>query len=89
MIDTVGILYSKGEYDEEGNTITAPLAKPGYHVNALSPIQDCDAYRIDTPDTPNRVYAGVTPEQMFFYTFPDETTWDSLDPRPKEDINNA
>jgi hypothetical protein len=32
-IDTIGIIYEGGEWDEEGNVITEPVALSGWHVN--------------------------------------------------------
>lgn len=32
-IDTIGIIYTGGEWDEEGNVITEPVAMDGWHVN--------------------------------------------------------
>ena len=32
-IDTIGIIYTGGEWDEEGNVVTEPVAMDGWHVN--------------------------------------------------------
>ena len=32
-IDVIGTIYEGGEWDEEGNVITEPVALDGYHVN--------------------------------------------------------
>lgn len=75
-LDVVGIIYEGGTYDDEGNVITPPTPKPGWHVNTLEPIPEWDPYRIPTPETPTRVYAGgVIP---VCYRFPDKDTFMAL-----------
>jgi hypothetical protein len=32
-IDTIGVIYEGGEWDDEGNVITEPAALSGWHVN--------------------------------------------------------
>jgi hypothetical protein len=57
-IDTIGIMTTGGEIDQEGNVITEPTVIPGWHVNVLLlDGEDGDAlapYAIPEPDTPLR-----------------------------------
>lgn len=57
-LDVVGIIYEGGTYDDEGNVITPPMPKPGWHVNALVIPDDWQEYVIDRPNKPHRVFAG-------------------------------
>ena len=81
MIDVIGTIYTAGTYDEEGNVITPPEPIPGYHVNSLEQIKDCNEYLI-IPEHPRRIFWDNT--NTFYYCFPDEQTWNQYDPRPKE-----
>jgi hypothetical protein len=55
--------------DNEGNIITPAEYYDGWHVNALEPIPEWDAYRV-YPDKPMRRYAA--PAETVFYRFADE-----------------
>lgn len=72
--DIIGTLYTGGEYDEEGNVITAPVALEGFNVNTTTKLVGLDNYLV-TPNTPRQVFAGVT---TYFYTFPNEAFWLAL-----------
>lgn len=74
--DIIGTISQGGEWDDEGNVVTAPTVLPGWHVNAPAPVEGWEAYLLDPqPSTPFRVYAGHTP---VCYLFPDEETFNSL-----------
>jgi len=45
-------------YDEEGNELTTLEWADGYHINTPEPIPGWEQFRIPTPETPYRVYAG-------------------------------
>lgn len=63
-------------FDEEDNVVTPPIYVAGWHVNTLDPIPEWEPYRIPTPETPTRVYAGgVIP---VCYRFPDKDTFMAL-----------
>jgi hypothetical protein len=57
-IDTIGIIYEGGEWDEEGNVITEPVALSGFHVNVR--VVDEDPTPLEPfaviPTTPRRVW---------------------------------
>jgi hypothetical protein len=56
-IDVIGTLTEGGEWDEDGNEVTAPTVLPGYHVNYLGDLPEgWDAFEV-TPDQPQRVFA--------------------------------
>lgn len=57
-LDVVGLIYEGGEYDDEGNVITSPVAIDGYHVNAIEIPEDWEQYVISRPNKPHRVFAG-------------------------------
>lgn len=57
-IDVIGIIEEGGEYDNEGNVITPPVAIEGYHVNAHEIPDDWQKYVIDRPNNPHRIYMG-------------------------------
>ena len=67
-IDILGTIYAPGTYDAEGNTIVAPVALPGYHVNTTVAVMEWDAFKI-APTTPRRVFGG---HLTVFYSFADE-----------------
>jgi len=61
-IDTLGVIYTGGSWDEEGNQLEAPVAEPGWHVNLRclegETSEHLDAFLVDpTPATPRRVWA--------------------------------
>jgi hypothetical protein len=57
--DEIGLIAkTPGTYDDEGNELRAPVYQSGWHVNALEPVPEWEQYRIPTPETPTRVYAG-------------------------------
>jgi len=63
-IDVIGTIYTPGEYTRDEETgelveVVAPVALDGYHINMLGVIPESfQEYVIDTPNTPNRVFAG-------------------------------
>lgn len=59
-IDTIGIMYEGGEWDDEGEVITEPTQLEGWHVNVrLVAGEDGSALEpfAVTPTTPMRVWA--------------------------------
>lgn len=58
-IDTIGTIYTGGEWDADGNVVTEPVALDGWHVNIrLLPSEDADAlkpYEVQV-STPIRVW---------------------------------
>ena len=58
-IDTIGIIYEGGEWDEEGNVITEPVALDGWHCNVrLVDGEDGSAlepFKVE-PEHPRRVW---------------------------------
>jgi len=61
-IDTLGVIYTGGSWDEEGNEIEAPVAEDGWHVNlrCLDGENAVPLYGFlvtPTPATPRRVWA--------------------------------
>ena len=58
-IDTIGVIYEGGEWDEEGNVITEPAALDGWHVNvrvvAGEDAEALEAYAV-TVASPMRVW---------------------------------
>lgn len=58
-IDVVGLIYEGGEYGEDGEVITEPVAIPGYHVNFIGELPpELDPYVIERPKKPYRIFAG-------------------------------
>ena len=61
-IDTLGVIYTGGSWDAEGNQIEAPVAEDGWHVN-LRCLEGENAVPLygflvaPTPATPRRVWA--------------------------------
>jgi len=61
-IDTLGVIYTGGSWDEEGNQIEAPAAEDGWHVN-LRCLEGENAVPLygfivtPTPATPRRIWA--------------------------------
>jgi hypothetical protein len=57
-IDTIGVIYEGGEWDDEGNVITEPAALQGWHVNVR--VVDEDPTPLEEfaviPTTPRRVW---------------------------------
>lgn len=58
-IDVIGIIYTGGEWDAEGNVVTEPVALDGWHVNVRvvegEDAEALEAYAV-TPTTPRRVW---------------------------------
>lgn len=58
-IDTIGIIYTGGEWDAEGNVVTEPTPIPGFHVNvrvvAGEDAEPLKAYEVAV-NTPMRVW---------------------------------
>jgi len=73
-LDTLGTLYTPGTYDSEGAVLVAPVALPGYHVNATHPVAGWEAYNV-VPEAPRRLFGGAP---TYFYTFADEAEFDAL-----------
>ena len=58
-LDVIGIIYEGGEYDDEGNVITPPTPKPGYHVNLVGGVPaGWEPYEIPRPNKPHRIFSG-------------------------------
>lgn len=61
-IDTLGVIFNGGSWDEEGNEIQAPVAEPGWHVN-IRCLEGEDSTHLDSflvdpaPATPRRIWA--------------------------------
>lgn len=82
--DEIGlILDNSATYDYEGNELTAPAYKDGWHVNTLEPVEEWEQYRCSPqPTTPYRIYAGgIMP---VCYRFPDEQTFKDILPKEEE-----
>ena len=73
QIDVIGTLYTPGTYDNEGATITAPVALPGWHVITTHPISAWAA-KLVTPTAPTRVFGGAA---TVFYTFNDQAEFNA------------
>lgn len=73
-IDVIGIIYTGGTYDANGNVITASVAQPGYHVNVDAMDSSLASYEI-TPATPSRLFAGCP---TFCLQFTDEAEFKSV-----------
>jgi len=57
-IDVVGVIFTSGEYDNEGNEIVAPVALDGYHINFIgTPPEGWGQYEV-SPSTPYRKFYG-------------------------------
>lgn len=56
--DVIGTIYTPGTYDSEGNTLTAPVALPGYHVNTTAPVGGWEALKV-TGGNGRRVFGGI------------------------------
>lgn len=61
--DPIGVIYEPGTYDEEGNEITAPVAKEGWHANVrlAGELSEDQAELLlpivlQEPDTPVRIF---------------------------------
>ena len=61
-IDTLGVIYTGGSWDAEGNELEAPVAQPGWHCN-IRCLQNEDSGHLNEflvsppPATPRRVWA--------------------------------
>ena len=61
-IDTLGVIYTGGSWDAEGNEVEAPVAQPGWHVNVRC-LEGEDSTHLDSflvdpaPATPRRIWA--------------------------------
>jgi hypothetical protein len=59
-IDTIGTIYTGGEWDADGNVLVEPVALPGWHVNVRAldgeDTSGLDAFEVH-PASPVRVWA--------------------------------
>ncbi len=56
-LSVIGIIQRGGEWDEEGNEITAPTVLDGWHVNYQGEVpEDWEQYAV-YPESPVRVWA--------------------------------
>jgi hypothetical protein len=56
-LDVIGQISRGGEWDEEGNVITAPTVLDGWHVNYAGELPEgWEEYRVE-PQNPMRVWA--------------------------------
>ena len=59
-ISTIGVIYTGGEWDEEGNVVTEPDTVPGWHVNVRAmesePMELIEPYSIEV-NSPMRRWA--------------------------------
>ena len=78
--DIIGrVVETPATFDDEGNQLTPPVWREGWHVNTPEPVPEWEAYRCDPqPTTPYRVYAGGV--QPVCYKFPDQATFEALLP---------
>lgn len=72
-IDIIGRLSTLGEFDDEGNTLVAPVQLPGWHLISTASVAGLAPYLIETD--PPRVFAGV---KTLYYVLPDEATTKTL-----------
>ena len=58
-IDTIGVIYEGGEWDDEGEVVTEPVALDGWHVNVRlvdgEDAKPLKKYTV-TPSAPRRVW---------------------------------
>jgi hypothetical protein len=57
-LDVIGTITIGGEYDEEGNVVTAPTVLDGWHVNFVGELPESWANYVVTPEQPVRVFAA-------------------------------
>lgn len=59
-VDVIGIIYDPGTYDEEGNELTPPVPRDGWHVNAKwnGAVPLTFSTRAIYPVTPHRIFYG-------------------------------
>ena len=59
-IDTIGVIYTGGEWDADGNVLVEPVALTGWHVNVRAldgeDVSGLDAFEVH-PASPVRVWA--------------------------------
>lgn len=56
-----------------------------FHVNTLEPIEGADDYIVTPLPNLSRKYAGIAPEQHYFYRFDDEATYREFVPKQNEE----
>lgn len=74
--DIIGrIVKTPATYDEDGNQLTAPVLREGFHVNTPEPVPEWEGWRMDPqPATPIRTYQGD--RAPICYRFPGEATYE-------------
>lgn len=65
------IIDVPGTYDEDGNELTPPTFREGWHVNMTELIPELEQYQI-FPAKPYRIYAGA---ETIFLRFESEEQW--------------
>ena len=71
--DVIGTIYIPGTYDAEGNTLTEPVAQPGYHVNTTAPVGGWEAFKV-TGGNGRRVFGGIV---THCYAFEDAAEYEA------------
>jgi hypothetical protein len=71
-IDEIGIIYEGGTYDAEGEVITPPTARFGWHVNILGLAPEAWDEFLVVVNSPSRVFFGG-PTQA-----PDDATLEAM-----------
>lgn len=71
--DVIGTIYTPGTYDAEGNTLTEPVAQPGYHVNTTAPVGGWESFKV-TGGNGRRVFGGIV---THCYTFEDVAEYEA------------
>ena len=56
-LDVIGIISRGGEWDEDGNVITAPTVLDGWHINYIGELPDGWEEFVVTPANPVRIWA--------------------------------
>jgi hypothetical protein len=56
-LDVIGTITRSGEWDEDGNVITAPTVLDGWHINYIGELPDGWEEFVVTPANPVRIWA--------------------------------